>query len=58
MSSVSQKLEALAETHCVNVLVIQEWYLERLAIMQADNVADAERLAIEDIAAELEGRKV
>jgi hypothetical protein len=53
MSPTSERIEALAEAHGVNVLVIQEWYLERLAIMQADKVADAERLALEDVAAEL-----
>ena len=57
MSSVSEKLEALAETHCVNPLHVMEWFLERLAIMQADNVIDAERLALESVTAELEGRK-
>jgi hypothetical protein len=53
MSPISNRIEALAEAHGVNVLVIQEWYLERLAIMQADKVPDAERLALDDVAAEL-----
>jgi len=60
MSPLSNQLEHLAETHCVNVLVIQEWWAERAAIMQFDggmSRADAERLALADIQAELEGRK-
>jgi hypothetical protein len=60
MSSVSARLEALAETHRVNPLYILEWHCERSAIRQYEgglSRTQADRLALEDIEAELEGRK-
>lgn len=56
MSGVSAKLEELAETHRVNVLVILEWFNERVAIMIADRIPEslAEELALEDVESELE----
>ena len=59
MSSVSSRIEALAETHCVNPLVILEWWLERAAIREHDggySRTEAERLALADVTAELEGK--
>ena len=58
MSSVSAKLETLAETHCINPLHILEWYLERAAIRQYEgglSRAQAERLALQDVEDELNG---
>jgi hypothetical protein len=59
MTSVASRLETLAETHCVNPLHLMERFLERAAIREYDggfSRAEAERLAVEDVAAELEGR--
>lgn len=56
MSSVSAKIETLAEMHRVNPLYVLEWYLERLAIMQSDNVPNAEQLALLDVETELKER--
>lgn len=52
MSSVSAKLEALAELHGLNPLHVLEWFLERAAIREYDgNVsrAEAERGAMADV---------
>ena len=56
MSSVSQKLEALATLHDRNPLHMLEWFLERAAVRQYDggySRIQAERLALEDIEREL-----
>lgn len=59
MSSVSAKLETLADRHQRNPLHILEWFLERAAIRQYEgghSRAEAERLALADVEAGLEGR--
>lgn len=59
MSSVSAKLEALATLHQRNPLHLLEWFLERASIREFDgglSRAEAERLALEDVANELEGK--
>lgn len=56
MSTTSDRIEALAALHNRNPLHLLEMYLERLAIMQSDNIPDAERLALKDVERELEGR--
>lgn len=59
MSPLSNRLEALAELHCVDVLVIQEWWAERAAIREYDGNTPrhrAEQLALRDVEDELEGR--
>jgi hypothetical protein len=59
MSPISARLESLAALHNRNPLHLLEWFEERAAIMQHDAGlprAEAERLAIEDIEKELEGR--
>jgi hypothetical protein len=53
-------LESLAALHCLSPLVVREWFEERAAIRQYEGGLDrteAERLAVQDVAAELEGRK-
>lgn len=56
MSAISDRIEALAAFHNRNPLHLLEMYLERLSIMQSDSIPDAERLALEDVERELEGR--
>lgn len=61
MTDHSAEIERLAQAHCVSPLILLEWWLERSAIRQYEaglSRADAERLAIEDVERELEGRNV
>lgn len=60
MSDISNRLEHLAELHCVPILTIQEWWAERASIREYDggmSRADAERAAVLDVERELEGRR-
>lgn len=55
----SSALESLAAEHNRNPLHVFEWFLERAAIREYDggmSRAEAERLAVEDVRDELEGR--
>lgn len=60
MSSVSARIEALANLHNRNPLHLLEWLLERAAIREYEaglSRADAESAALSDIESELEGRR-
>lgn len=60
MSDLSNCIEALAELHCLDVLLVQEMWAERASIMEHEaglSRAQAELLALADIESELEGRK-
>ncbi len=59
MSPISDRIEALAELHCIDVLTLQEWFLERASIREFDAGiprAKAEQLALQDVEDELNAR--
>ena len=59
MSTVSAKLEALAELHDRDPLDLLEWFLERAAIREFDagmTRRRAEREALQDVESALAGR--
>jgi hypothetical protein len=60
MSPLTDKLESLAALHNRNPLDLLEWHTERSAIRQYEgglSRAEADRLALEDVENELEGRR-
>lgn len=59
MSPVSARLEQLAELHDVSPLRLLEFWIERASIREhlgGCTRAEAERLALQDVESELEGK--
>lgn len=56
-TEIQRDIAGLAALHCRNESDLVEMWAERVAIMEADGIRDAERLALADIQRELEGRR-